>query len=155
MKPGNRISLRIKQIICAAFSVCIILTFLLSCGLYAINIALKAPYNQYISDLDLKFTGDNEDNLEGYNLWYKKKEHELYKRFYYKGGLSTPTPTIPKKTGQTEHYTVITDDYAPQDSIDSFNEISTNEGTKFYFAVSAYGTGAAESGKVEFGIWPN
>jgi hypothetical protein len=158
VKPGNLFSFKIKIITFISTSVCLILITLWGCGIYAIDKALQAPYGLSISDLDLVFWGDNEDDLEGYNLWYKKHEYELYKRCYYKGGSSTPTPTIQKKAGQTEKYTISTDEYAPQDSIESFNALNINDGTIFYFAVSSYpylDGNIAESGKAEFGRWPN
>jgi hypothetical protein len=146
-----------RVILYATLAICLILGLLSSCGIYAIDRVLKAPYGLSISDIYLVFWGENEDDLQGYNLWYKKKENELYKRCVLKGGVSTPTPTIPKKTGQTEKYTVSTEDYSPQDSVESFKDINTNEGTTFYFAVSSYpylDRNIAESGKAEFGLWP-
>jgi hypothetical protein len=145
-----------RLILYATPAVCLILGLLSSCGIYAIDRALKAPYGPSISDIYLKFYGDNEDDLQGYNLWYKKEANDLYKRFSLKDG-SIPTPTIIKKAGQTEQYTISTDDYSPQDSNQSFKEINDLNGTKFYFAVSSYpylDRNIAESGKTEFGIWP-
>ena len=154
MKPGNLFSFKIKITTFISTSVCLILIFLWGCGIYAIDKALKAPYNLNPPELALIFTGDNEDGLLGYNIWYKINEYEFYKRCYYKSAISTPTPTITKTGEPIQEYTVSLNDLWPQDSSQNFVEINDTEGTKFYFAVSAYGTGVAESGKAEFGQWP-
>jgi hypothetical protein len=156
VRHRNLLSCKIRLIIGATAVAFLTLAFFWSCGIYAIDKALKAPYGLNISDLDLVFWGDNEDDLQGYNLWYKKNEYELYKRCVSKDG-STPTPTIPKKAGLTEKYTIITNDYTPQDSTESFNDLNKNENMTFYFAVSSYpylDRNVVESGKAEFGRWP-
>jgi hypothetical protein len=121
------------------------------CGIYAIDEALKAPYNLSQGLLELTFYGDDEDHLTGYNLWYKESEYDFYQRCYYDTELNTPT--IPKKGGSTEEYTVTITLLSPLGG-KSFSEIHSDEGSSFYFAVSAYGVGIAESGKAEFGLWP-
>ena len=152
MKPGNLFSFKIKVTTFISTSVCLILIFLWGCGIYAIDTALKAPYNLNPPDLALIFTGDNEDGLLGYNIWYKVNEYEFYQRCYYNKEMSTPTIT---KTGEPiKKYTVSLFELSPA-SIKNFVDINRTEGTTFYFAVSAYGTGVAESGKAEFGRWPN
>ncbi len=128
--------------------------FLCSCGIYDIDAALQPPYDLYMTQEDLYFTGDDEPLLEGYNLWYKENSGDIYKLCEYDGMLTTPT--IDKTGESTSIYTVDIGLLSPQDSNDSFEEININEPwKKFYFAVSAYGTGMAESGKAGFGLWPD
>jgi hypothetical protein len=123
--------------------------FVCSCGIYDIDAALMAPYNLYMTLENLKFYGDDEALLEGYNLWYKESSGVIYKRCEYEGMLTTPTIA---KTGEaTSLYTVDIGLLSPQDSNYSFKDL----GVAYYFAVSAYGTGMAESGKAGFGLWPD
>jgi hypothetical protein len=122
--------------------------FLCSCGLYDIDAALMAPYGLSMTLGNLIFYGDDEALLEGYNLWYKESSGVFYTRCEYEGML--PTPTIAKTGEATSLYTVDIGLLSPQDSKDSFKDL----GISYYFAVSAYGTGMAESGKAEFGLWP-
>ena len=124
-----------------------------SCGIYDIDEALKAPYNLSMTPEELKFYGDDEALLEGYNLWYKESEQDLYKRCERDGLLTSPTVV---KTGEaTSLYTIDINRLSPQDSSKSFYDINTTDNTEFYFAVSSYGTGMAESGKAAFGLWPS
>ena len=126
---------------------------LCSCGIYDIDDALQAPTGLYMTLENLNFTGEDEALLEGYNLWYRESAGDIYKRCEYSGLLTTPTIV---KTGEaTSLYTVGIELLSPQDSNDSFADIYTESGTMFYFAVSSYGTGMAESGKAGFGYWPS
>jgi hypothetical protein len=129
--------------------VVLMLSFLLvsGCGIYAFDEALMAPYNLSMGLEELTFYGDDEEFLEGYNLWYKESLLDTYQRCWYDAELNTPT--IPKKGGATEEYIVDMTLLSPLGG-KSFSEI----GSSFYFAVSAYGEGIAESGKAEFGLWP-
>lgn len=133
--------------------VVLMLSFLLvsGCGIYAFDLALMAPYNLSIGLDELTFYGDDEELLDGYNLWYKEGPLDTYERCYYDTELNTPT--ILKKGGAADQYTVNMTLLSPLGD-KSFSEIHFNEGSTFYFAVSAYGTGIAESGKAGFGLWP-
>lgn len=134
--------------------VVLMLSFLLvsGCGIYAFDLALMAPYNLSIGLDELTFYGDDEELLDGYNLWYKEGPLDTYERCYYDTKLNTPT--ILKKGGAADQYTVDMKLLSPLGG-DSFREIYDDDNeTTFYFAVSAYGTGIAESGKAGFGLWP-
>ena len=135
------------------------MAFFLSCGIYTIDKALKAPYNVHQDTLKLYFTGDDEAGLLGYNIWYKVDTLDLYKRcdidFDGDSDGDFRVPTIDKNGASTFEYSVDVGDLYPQDLAGgSFLNIYDEYNTKFYFAVSAYGTGVAESGKAEFEIWP-
>jgi hypothetical protein len=134
--------------------VVLILSFLLvsGCGIYTIDEALKAPYNLSIGLDELTFYGDDDEELlDGYNLWYKENFLDTYERCWYNEELNTPT--IPKEWGVGDKYTVDMMLLSPLGD-ESFSDIHDNKGSTFYFAVSAYGTGIAESGKAGFGLWP-
>ncbi|MBN2322633.1 MAG: hypothetical protein JXQ30_02765 [Spirochaetes bacterium] len=144
-KKGNLFGKRLL----AAVSVILPCMFLCSCGIYDVDEALQAPYNLSMTREILKFYGDDEALLEGYNLWYKESSGVIYLRCEYDGMLTTPTIA---KTGEaTSLYTVDIGLLSPQDSNYSFKDL----GGAYYFAVSAYGTGMAESGKAGFGLWPD
>ena len=147
---------------------CIIMSILLpgilvlsttGCGLYAIDSALLPPYNLSNTADSLTFYGDDEplDDealLLGYNLWYKEETGYFYTKCNYND--APKTPTIDKEAGATVKYTVYLSDLYPQDDDSSFYDINDdNDSKKFYFAVSAYGTGIEESGKAAFPRWPD
>ena len=142
----------------ALLYICIILSGIITicltgCGIYAIDTALLAPYNLSNTTDSLMFYGDDEPLLLGYNLWYKEDTGDFYVRCYYYGELKTPT--IDRQAGATVQYTVDLHFLYPQDDGRSFYEIYDQDSRKFYFAVSAYGTGIEESGKAAFPLWPN
>ena len=146
-------------ILYTATSLFLLLSSLSSCGIYAIDKALKAPYSPHMDTLKLYFTADDEANLLGYNIWYKVNAGDLYKRcdidYDSDGDGDFRVPTIDKNGSGTMVYQVDVDDLYPQDLPGgSFLKIYEDNGTQFYFAVSSYGIGIAESGKTEFGRWP-
>jgi hypothetical protein len=131
----------------------LLLAAVAACGIYDVDDALMAPYNGYMTPETLNFTGDDEPLLDGYNLWYRIEPDEPYQRCWYNNELHTPT--IDKTGKATDQYTVAISLLSPQDSNYSFVELHDKEGTYFYFAVSSYGSGIAESGKLDFGRWPD
>ncbi|HUT65275.1 MAG TPA: hypothetical protein VMZ05_03895 [Spirochaetota bacterium] len=147
----------IRRLACISMSILlpgILILFTTGCGIYAIDAALMAPYNLTNTTDSLSFYGDDEALLQGYNVWYKEETGYFYKRCYYYNELNTPT--IDKEIGATVIYTVDLQDLYPQEDKKSFYEINYNDKLKkFYFAVSAYGTGIAESGKAAFPRWPD
>ena len=123
------------------------------CGIYAIDAALLPPYNLSNTTDSLSFYGDDEALLQGYNVWYKEETGDFYMRCYYYNELNTPT--IDKEIGATVIYTVDLHYLFPQDDNRSFYDLYSDDSKKFYFAVSAYGTGIEESGKAAFPRWPD
>ena len=145
----------LKRLACVSMSILlpgILIFFASGCGIYEIDTALMAPYNLSNTTDTLTFYGDDEPLLDGYNLWYKEESGTFYLRCYYYEMLNTPT--IDKELGEAVQYTVDLKNLYPQDDDRSFYDINFEEGKKFYFAVSAYGIGIAESGKAAFLRWP-
>ena len=145
------------------------------CGIYTTQGALNPPFNISINQQTLKFSGNNtEDNFEGYILWYKENENDEYSIIVFKGELLEPT--IPEYSDLIDplqqwlalqgelwddsafpqiDFTVEIKDMEHFEKGKSFDELYIEEGSHFYFAVSAFGINEAESEKVEFGIWPS
>ena len=145
----------LKRLACVSMSILlpgILIFFVSGCGIYEIDTALMAPYNLSNTTDTLTFYGDDEPLLDGYNLWYKEESDTFYLRCYYYDVLETPT--IDKELGEAVQYTVDLHNLYPQVDDRSFYDINFEDDKKFYFAVSAYGTGIAESGKVAFPRWP-
>ena len=145
-----------RRLACISMSILlpgILILFTTGCGIYAIDAALLPPYNLSNTIDSLTFYGDDEALLQGYNVWYKEETGNFYIRCYYNDALNTPT--INKEIGATVIYTVDLNYLKPQDDGRSFYDINYIDSKKFYFAVSAYGTGIGESGKAAFPLWPN
>jgi len=145
-----------RRLACISMSILlpgILVLFTTGCGIYAIDAALMPPHSLSYTTDSLTFYGDDEALLQGYNLWYKDETGYYYTRCYYYDELKTPT--IDKEIGATVKYTVDLDFLSPQDDGRSFYEINYNDSKKFYFAVSACGTGIEESGKAAFLRWPD
>ncbi len=160
-----RLSIKILTLIFSA------LPFILcGCGIYTIEEALRPPFDLHMSDIKLYLSGYNtEEYFSGYVIWYKEIDDTFYYNCIYKD--INAYPTIPRlenmEAGWVEYYDYTSDVDNPRIEyvieIENLKPISPDktfielkgEGKKFYFAVSAYGENGAESGKAEFGRWPD
>jgi hypothetical protein len=132
---------------------------LLGCGIYVTTEALQPPFGQTIDLQDIEFQGANDESFfVGYVIWYKESEDDSYQacRIDTGEGFKLNIPTISDTPSPSvRNFTVSLDDLASYDSDQSF-KVRANEGEHFYFAVSSWGSGGEESGKVEFGgQWPS
>jgi hypothetical protein len=145
-----------RRLACISMSILlpgILILFTTGCGIYAIDTALLPPHSLSYTTDSLSFYGDDEALLQGYNVWYKGETDVFYTRCNYNN--APKTPTIDKEPGVTVKYTVYLSDLYPQDDDSSFYDLNRDESKKFYFAVSAYGTGIEESGKAAYPRWPD
>ena len=151
-------------------------TALLSgCGIYTVGKALNPPSGISMSTIELKFTGDNKADFTtalfddtGYMLWFKEKEDDPYRVVQYNGTIARPTipitgipippstlpPGVTDDGGDPIVGYIVQIAYMEHPDYDKdFLELK-DEGSTFFFAVSATGSGGLESEKAEFGQWP-
>lgn len=131
----------------------LVLGLLGGCGIYVVTEAPQAPYNTSLSQITLKFHGENDEPyFRGYNLWYRFNENEPYKLCDYVMNTRLQMPTLEEAPPVDSDFEV------------SIADLETFEGKSFedidepsvYFAVSAYGIidgSDTESEKISFGVW--
>jgi hypothetical protein len=119
-----------------------------SCGIYTAQMALNPPFNQQKTDIDLTFSGDNEEPyFSGYVLWYKEVDVDYnYVVCVYNGKYNKPTLSFVPPVQTTQTIRLV--DLSHQE-YGTFDEL-IDAGGEFKFAVSSYGINGEESAKVEF-----
>ena len=133
----------------------LVLPLLCGCGIYVTGDALNPPFGISVSGLTLQFTGYNtETTFAGYTIWFKETADEGYRVAGYKGKLAKPTiPWLPG--GPQVVFTVqVVDLFHPEEG-KSFSDLNDEDGSTFFFAVSATDTEGRDGELVEFGEWPS
>jgi hypothetical protein len=130
----------------------LVLPLLCGCGIYVTGEVLNPPFGISMSELTLQFTGDNtETTFAGYTIWFKEAADEGYRLAGYKGELAKPTIPLPPGGPQVVQ---LVDLFHP-DFGKSFFDLNDEDGSTFFFAVSATDTAGRDGELVEFGEWPS
>ena len=166
------------------FAMLLVLPLMCGCGIYVTGDALNPPFGISMSAASLQFAGYNTESegtgstitFAGYTIWFKETAGGGYGVAGYKGELAKPTiPWLPgggpppgwETWVEYADYTVSdpgnprfvftvqhVDLFHPEKG-KSFSDLNDENGSTFFFAVSATDTEGLDGELVEFGEWPS